>query len=206
MSNTKVIEVPQPDFREVRVTIQGVTPLLCNRWSEEDIEGIRGKQEGKGKIGKAPRDPDKIAHDSLHSMNSGGPPYGFPCSGIQKAMAMAGYRFAGYTTTEINGSLNVIGDLLEITGSKPHRDSRPAKIPGRNSVWTIAHRGCFEEWSIEVPIRYNASVITLEQVLNLLNLAGFAVGIGCYRPESKGTFGQFVMGEVKEEEVVGNAG
>lgn len=194
----KIIEVPQPDFREVEVVIEGITPLLQNRFTEDAQADIMNKQGGKASVGRKPRNPQDIAHNALHSMNSGGPPYGFPSGGIQKAMAMAGYRFANQKTTEVNGAVNVLGDLLEIEGSEPVRDSRPAKIPGRNGSWTIAHRGRFDSWGIRVPIRYNASIITLEQILNLVSLAGFSVGIGCFRVENKGTFGQFRIKEVQE--------
>lgn len=196
----KIIEVPQPEFREIWVTVEGMTPLLQNRFTEDAQEEIMNKQGGKAKMGRKPRNPEEIAHNALHSMNGGGPPYGFPSGGLQKAMAMAGYRFANQKTTEINGCVNVLGDLLEIEGGEPVRDSRPAKIPGRNGSWTIAHRGRFDQWEIKVPIRYNASIMSLEQVLNLISLAGFSVGIGCFRVENKGTFGQFRIKEVQEIE------
>lgn len=194
----KIIEVPQPELWEVWITIEGVTPLLTNRFTEDDLKGIQDKQGRKGNAGRAPRDPDKIFRDSLYSMNSGGPPYGFPASGVKKAMAAAGYRFASHNMTEINGAINVLGDLLKIEGSEPYRDSRYALLQGKTA--TVAHRGCFDQWSLVVPIRYNASAISVEQILNLMNLAGFSVGIGAYRPEKKGTFGQFRITKVWEVE------
>lgn len=194
----KVIQVPEPDLREVRVTIEGVTPLMTNRFPEETLEDMMNKQGKKASAGRAPRDPDEVFRNSLHSMNGGGPPYGFPGGGVKKAMAAAGYRFAGHAMTEINGAINILGDLLTIEGSEPYRDSRYALLQGKTG--TVAHRARFDEWKITVPIRYNASAISLEQVLNLLNLAGFSVGIGSYRPEKKGDFGQF---EIKSVEEVG---
>lgn len=190
----KTIEIPEPVVREVRVVIEGVTPLLCNRFSEEAIAAIEGKQAKKASAGKAARDPEKEFRASLYETGDGG--YGFPAGGVKKAMAAAGYRFAGQAMTETNGAVNLIGDLLPIKGDEPHRDSRNVRLS--SGVTSIAYRGRFDSWSIEVPMRYNANAISLEQILNLVNLAGFSVGIGAFRPEKKGLFGQFKIRSVEE--------
>lgn len=48
---------------------------------------------------------------------------------------------------------------------------------------------------MDVPLFYNASIIGEAQVLNLLQYAGFSVGLGAWRPESGGTSGQFTLGD-----------
>ena len=40
-------------------------------------------------------------------------------------------------------------------------------------------------------IRFNAAAISPEQIINLLNWAGFHCGIGGWRHERGGTFGQY---------------
>lgn len=55
----------------------------------------------------------------------------------------------------------------------------------------IRYRGEFPEWSTEITLRYNANVLSPEQVANLFNVAGFAVGVGEWRPQRDGSFGMF---------------
>jgi hypothetical protein len=45
-----------------------------------------------------------------------------------------------------------------------------------------------------VTIKFNTSAISAEQVANLLNVAGFGVGIGEWRPERNGSYGRFHVG------------
>ena len=58
---------------------------------------------------------------------------------------------------------------------------------------SMAYRPQFTPWAMDVPIVFNAGVIGQAQILNLFQIAGFAVGIGAWRPECSGTFGQFAL-------------
>ena len=58
-------------------------------------------------------------------------------------------------------------------------------------VADIRYRGEFKTWSAEFSVRYNASAISLEQLVNLFNLGGFACGIGEWRAEKGGTYGMY---------------
>lgn len=191
---TKTIEIPEPVLREVRVDIEGVSPLLCNRFSEASIAAIVDKQSKKGTTGKAARDPEAEFRASLYPIDEG--EYGFPASGVKKSLAAAGYRFAGQPMTETYGAINLLADMLPIRGDEPRMDSRMARLPKGPAM--MAYRGRFDSWAMEIPIRYNANAISLEQLLNLVNLAGFSVGIGAFRPEKKGIYGQFRIDGVRE--------
>ena len=55
----------------------------------------------------------------------------------------------------------------------------------------LRYRPEFQEWSVALRIRYNAAAISPEQIVNLYNVAGFAVGIAEWRPERDGSNGMF---------------
>src|SRR3546814_17616345 len=63
----------------------------------------------------------------------------------------------------------------------------------------IRYRPEFPEWSILAAIKFNDSVISAEQIANLLSTAGFAIGIGEWRPERKGQFGRFTVSSSAEQ-------
>jgi hypothetical protein len=49
----------------------------------------------------------------------------------------------------------------------------------------------FPEWSVDVPIEYDANVISAEQIIHLFNVAGLIIGVGQWRPQRDGIFGLF---------------
>lgn len=55
----------------------------------------------------------------------------------------------------------------------------------------IRYRGQVTDWTMEFLIKFDADVFSAEQVLNLLNKAGFSSGLGEWRPEKNGDFGTF---------------
>ena len=55
----------------------------------------------------------------------------------------------------------------------------------------IRYRPEFPKWRAEMTLRYNADAISLDQIVNIFNLAGFGVGVGEWRPERDGQFGMF---------------
>jgi len=60
-----------------------------------------------------------------------------------------------------------------------------------NGAADIRYRPEFDPWSVDLEIKYNAAVLSAEQIVNLVNLAGFSVGVGDWRPEKSGTHGTF---------------
>jgi hypothetical protein len=53
-------------------------------------------------------------------------------------------------------------------------------------------------WTLTWTIHYTPKLISSEQILNFLQLAGEIVGIGDYRPARGGWFGRFVAEIVRE--------
>ena len=62
----------------------------------------------------------------------------------------------------------------------------------------IRYRPEFRDWKIPVSIKFNANAVSAEQIANLLNTAGFAIGIGEWRPERNGSYGRFHVGGESE--------
>ena len=73
--------------------------------------------------------------------------------------------------------------------------SDPVRLDG-DRVSSIAYRPEFTPWEIDVPAVFNATMLSEAQLLNLVQLAGFAIGPGDWRPEKNGIFGTFMIKEV----------
>jgi hypothetical protein len=55
----------------------------------------------------------------------------------------------------------------------------------------LRYRGEFKEWKTTFSIRFNKNVLSIEQIVLLFNTAGFAIGVGEWRPEKNGSHGMF---------------
>lgn len=182
------IFVPQIRRDRMRLTLVGDSPLIVHKWSEKakrqmlikQTEGISSKKEKK-----VPRDDFEA---SLYRTEDGG--YGFPCVAF-KAAAVDACRFIeGLPMTEARGAFHVVGELARIDGGKPKMREDMVRLQGKQA--DIRYRGEFTEWKARIEVEYNPRVIGAEQIANLMNLAGFHVGVGEMRPGKTGMgFGRF---------------
>jgi hypothetical protein len=185
----RVIEIPEIKLRRMVVGIRGETPLIVNRFGERKRKTIEDKQQKKARGAREPRVPEEEFQDALHVIRD--ETYGFPAAGIKKALVVAGGRFADEKMTHLRGIINPVGDLIEIRAPAPSMRSDTVRL--RDGTASIAYRPQFFPWAMDVPVVYNSDLIGEAQILNLFQIAGFAVGIGCWRPESNGVYGQFTL-------------
>lgn len=180
------ISIPKIDVRQMEVTLIGDSPLICHRWSEKAKKEMLDKQMKKAKTARQAKDPDADYKASLYPFPDGG--YGFPCVGF-KAAAVGACRFSdGIKMTEARGAFHVVGELAKIEGTPTMREDMVRVGMGTAD---IRFRGEFKTWRTTLLISYNASAFSPEQIVNLLNLAGFGVGVGEWRPEKDGSYGRF---------------
>ena len=185
----KVIEIPQIQLARTVVGIVGTTPLLTNRFSERARQSIEDKQGHAPKGPREARDPDAEFHDAMHLIADG--VYGFPANGLKKALVAAGGRFADEKMTMLRGVVNIAVSHVPIEGPAPTMRTDPVRLNG--GKFSLAYRPQFFPWAMHVPIVFNSAIISEGQILNLFQIAGFSVGIGAWRPESNGVFGQFTL-------------
>lgn len=184
------ITIQPPKLRVAKFTVTGRSPLICHRWSEKAIQQILDKQMKKASGPKEAKDPQEQYEDSLYRARDG---YGFPAIAFKAAAIRAAKMVDGLTMTDCRQMFNVIpdeGDLLHIQGEPAMRQDM-VRISGGTA--DIRFRGEFREWSSILPLEYNQSLISLEQLANLIELAGFSVGVGEWRPEKGGVFGRFTV-------------
>lgn len=193
MSKERTITIPAPDFREVVITIRGITPLLCDRYGERTMAMIEDREQHPNKKRpKEARDPDAEYRDCLYLIaEANGAPatYGFPGSGIKKAIVSAGQRFLGETGTVLYGAISIPDELVALRGSEPRMRRDPRAIKGQRS--SVIYRAEFVEWEMDVRVVFDGDILDEKQIFNLFAHAGAKVGIGNWRPEKKGIFGQF---------------
>lgn len=182
-----IIEMPKFDLRSIEIKLIGDAPLICHAWSQKAKQEMLGTQMRTPKPARAPKDPDQDFRDSLYMMPEGG--YGFPSIAFKSAAVDACSHVHGITKIEARGAFHINGDLLKIIGNEPVQREDMVRI-GMGTA-DIRYRGAFDPWSVIVPIRFNAGVLSAAQIVHLFNIAGFGIGVGEWRPQRDGMFGLF---------------
>lgn len=205
----KIISIPAINIQYVTFNVQGDTPLIMHCWDEkikrEMLEKMMGIPASKGRDIKNPvREfiasmywlegaPSDFTEEAFNAaIQSGKAKFGFPSTAFKASAVSAGYR-AKVTKDKVSmqGAFHIDGQFVEIKGTPQMREDM---VRVANGAPDIRYRGEFIDWSAEITVKYNAGAITSEQVANLFNLGGFAVGIGEWRPEKGGSHGMYHVG------------
>lgn len=188
MAAATKIELPALRIQTLSLMLIGDSPLIVHAWSEKAKRQMLDKQMKKATKAKEAKDPEADYEACFYRTETGG--YGFPAIGVKAAMVSA-CRFVEMKMTEARGAFHIDCEMLSVIG-----DPRPREDMVRVGMGTadIRYRPEFVDWRIPVDIKFNAGVISPEQIANLLNTAGFAIGIGEWRPERNGSYGRFHVG------------
>jgi len=184
------ISVPKLKLNMIRVGIKGTTPLLVDRFPESVREQILEKQRGLTKGKKQLRDLDLEFNNALHKIDKN--TFGFPAQGFKSAM-IESTSFVGSKdfSKKLLKGIQIINsegnDLIPITYNKLNKLTHYPK-GGNTKISPM-----FEGWSCELVIQYDANNISPQDIVNLLNYAGFYYGIGMWSPRAKcgGKYGMY---------------
>jgi hypothetical protein len=189
---SKTIDVEPIKITEMKVLVVGTTPLLMEKMSDEVANGLRDKMEGKGKDKKTVRNFEEEVKDKIHYTSEG--KVGFPTSGFKKAIVEAAPYMSGMDK-KLARSIIVLGDgeMAEIKFKKQTINKAMGRDSGINRAPRPIWRPEFQGWSTTLTIRFNSKMITEDQIVNLLKLAWFHIGIGGWRPQCGGNHGTFTV-------------
>lgn len=189
------------DIVHTVITVRGISSLIVNNWSEKAKQEMRDKQMGKAKQKREPKDPKKCFVDAAYIDTRG--VHCVPALAFKNAIVCAA-RFADdMKMTVLRGAIFVEGthrlkmpdgsagasDYLPIKSKPPIMREDMVRV-GQGTA-DLRYRPEYHDWSVDLPIQFNQRVITLEQLVNLVKVAGFGVGICEWRPERNGQHGRF---------------
>lgn len=197
------ITLPRIDIRLMEVTIIGDSPLIVHAWSQKAKQQMLDKQMKRAVGAKEAKDPVGDFNASLYRLPDGG--FGFPSVAFKTAAVTAITSVAGMTKIAARQAFHILGEDVDVVGAFEGTKARQNLVrlicdnPSMRedlvrvgmSVADLRYRGEFADWAAKLLIRYNANVLSEEQILNILNVAGFAVGVGEWRPEKDGSYGMF---------------
>lgn len=213
------VEIPKPNIQIMEVEIKGTTPIIYHRWTEKaKLMLLKTQQKDPEAKKRAIRDPKAEYLDSFYRDSDGD--IAWPVLNIKKAMTDSARNIPGVTMTLLRGSVFTVGDQegfvkmlidgktiqtsedIEILEQEKNGiygvDKNNANIKMRQDLVRVGmgsadlrYRGQLSNWTIKFLIKWNNDVVSAGQVLNLLNTAGFACGLGEWRPSCDGVNGTF---------------
>lgn len=198
------------DLKVVEITIKGTSALIVHAWSAKAKRQMLDKQMKKASPGRAVKDPVGDFRETLYPMPNGNG-YGFPTIGF-KAAAVDAANMMELKKTEMRAAFHILGERVKIEApplTEPVTESdqeyweeikeeREYGVSMRSDMVRVGmgtadirFRAQFPTWLVKLRVQFNASVISLEQIVNLFNIAGFGIGVGEHRPQKDGSNGTF---------------
>jgi len=183
-------------MKTVSVTIEGTTPLLCNRFTDAaQMAATNGSRMASvGEKGT----PIEQAEAKLYPGHDGKPM--IPQPNLFRCLIDAGQFFkAGRSkiTTQksslIPACVDVEGLELPIQHQEPWTvDTRAVRIPSTGGR-ILSHRPCFYDWRLSFTLAVDPEMLSLRLMREIVDAAGKRIGLGDFRPACKGPYGKFVV-------------
>jgi hypothetical protein len=91
----------------------------------------------------------------------------------------------------IKEGVTIKGDIIPLNFKKQSVVTHWGRTSGMKGSPRKIMRNQFEDWSVELTIEYNKNNLSAEQIINVINWAGFHIGVGGFRKEKTGNYGAF---------------
>lgn len=199
----KTIEVQEIRPQRIIVTIEGDSDLILNKMNDVSTRQLTDERKDKAKSLEKPN-PWEIIITAMHWLN--GKPEEFseeslidalknnaPCLtafGFKKSFGQAVVRNEINTyATKFDASVNILGKgdgLIPITFTEHHVDEK-LMSPKRGAP-VLVRLNRFSGWSADIEVSYIDNVYSESQIVNIINLAGFGIGIGSGRSSGYGRY------------------
>lgn len=175
----------------VRLRITGTSSLIQHKWSTKALQMMRDKHAGKKTREREKRDPEFECKEATYFTAKG--QYGVPAMAIKTAIIEAAHKDIGVEKTLVKKALfircNDPAKVLEMDCDAPITREDTVRV-GQGSA-DLRYRPEFHRWSVDIEFEIDAELLRVEDLVNLIDRAGFGVGIGEWRPEKGGEYGRF---------------
>ena len=208
MAKTKTIELKPLGNRFMEVTIVGDSDLVLNKMNDVNAKQLIDKRKDKAKDNEKPNEWEAII-TSMHWYK--GKPTDYSEEGLKEALinnapcltdfglkksfgdAVVRNEIDKYKT-KFDANINLMsnGGLVPIEFTEHYIDEK-LMSPKKGSP-VLVHLNRFSGWKATFTVSFMESVYSAEQIINIINLAGFGLGIGSGRSSG---FGRYHVEDVK---------
>lgn len=188
---------------QIQLVLVGDTPLLVHKWSEKAKQQIRDKKEKKAKKARPVHSPKEEFENSMYPHPDGG--HGFQSIAVKKLLINTAHTHVDsikktqVVAIQVHGEKDGdIGELCRIWSPEPPvMREDPVRLSGPGNPADLRYRAEYHDWYTRVNVSFLPS-FSVEQVLNLFQVGGFAVGLLEYRVGKGGRHGAFHIADEEE--------
>jgi hypothetical protein len=182
---------------KVDITIEGTTPLICNRFTDEAAEASSGGTRSSSMTTERGT-PLEICDNKLYKGLNGRPM--IPQPNLLRCLVTGG-KFHKIGKTQVTTSkssmlfscLDIEGAEIALIHKQPWKvDTRPVRIPSTGGR-ILCHRPMFDDWKLKFVMEIDTSIISAKLMRRIIDDSGKRMGLGDFRPQCAGTYGRFVV-------------
>ena len=182
--------------KEIQVTIKGRTPLLMNRFTDE--AAMNATNGSRSSIASGSKSPREVAEPKLYVSDDG--TIGIPQPNLFRCVIDAGkfFKVGKSKVTTLKSSLIPacvdIGPIFVplVYADDWTVDSRPVRNPATGGRF-LTHRPCFNDWQLTFDAELDEDTMAENLFREIIDAAGSKIGLGDFRPDTKGPFGKFTV-------------
>lgn len=206
MAKENIIQIKPLNTKVQKVTIVGDSDLVLNKMNDVTVRNLTNQRKGKAKDQKEPnlweeiitsihwRDPlpdddrESWNEETMHKLLTENAPC-ITAFGMKKSLDQAVVRNGIDTySTKFDAGMNILGEggLIPVKFEKWTLDEM--LMSPKKGAPVLVHLNRFVNWSAEITFSYTGTVYSLEQIVNIINIAGFGGGIGSGRSSGYGRY------------------
>ena len=203
MATEKVITIKPIEINSMTITIEGDSDLILNRMNKRTVEMLTDQRKDKGKTIRDVnvwedvitsmhwRDPlpDQYDEKTLERLLKENAPC-ISAFGLKKSFGQAVVRNEiDKYATKFDASVNIVapGNLIPISFAEHYVDEK-LMSPKRGAP-VLSRQNRFTGWKATFTVQYmDGGSYSAEQIVQVINLAGFGLGIGSGRTSGYGRY------------------
>lgn len=182
----------------VNVTIEGISPLICNRFTDEAaLDATNGKRGSSASRDRGT--PMEQAEKKLY-YGADGKTLIVPSPNLLSCLIGGGAFFKNGRSKITTQRSSLIPSCVSIQEAElpiKHRepwtvDIRAVRIPATGGR-VLAYRPIFNDWEVSCTLELDTDELNVKLLRDIVDAAGRKVGLGDFRPSCKGPYGRFAV-------------
>lgn len=188
------------------VEIEGTTPLICNKFTDAAAEAATSGT--RSSIATTDRGtPQEIAESKLY-LGVDGITLVIPQPNLLRCLVEGG-RFHKVGKSQVTTAkssmlfacIDIEGAEVAIIHRQPWKvDTRAVRIPSTGGR-ILCHRPMFDDWKLGFVMEIDETIMSPKLMRQIVDDAGKRIGLGDFRPATKGPYGRFVVTKWQEAKI-----
>lgn len=190
---------------KIDIRLEGTTPLICNRFTDSAAQSASsGTRSSMSTTDRGT--PQEICQSKLYMGLNGKP--AIPQPNLLRCLIEGGrfHKVGKSQVTTAKSSMlfacvDVDGAEISIEHKQPWKvDTRAVRIPSTGGR-ILAHRPMFDDWALSFTMDVDETIMSPKLMRQIIDDAGKRIGLGDFRPATKGPYGRFVVTKWVEKKV-----